>query len=318
MGLATGPERTDLALALGGGALRGVAHLGVLQVLHEHGIYPSMVTGTSAGSLVGAFYAAGVDPYRMADLARSLTADVLVDTELGPLSFLLLGQKMALELVRRSARTPSGIAAGRRLEEWIRENLPVANLDQLSLPFAAVAVDIRSGERVVIASSRLLPATPPPHTAFLTEEHADVAAAVRASSSIPWFYTPKRLGGRILVDGAVCEPVPAPTARLLGARKVVAVNIAPTEGEHEEVQGLTRILGRVLGIGEAVITRLQLEQHADLVIHPTLRDAPMTESSVIPEYLQAGRVAAMAALPALEELVRRPLRARRRWFLFGS
>lgn len=316
--MATRLERTDLALALGGGALRGVAHLGVLQVLHEHGIYPSMVTGTSAGSLVGAFYAAGVDPYRMADLTRSLTADVLVDTELGPLSFLLLGQKMALELVRRSARTPSGIAAGRRLEEWIRENLPVADLDQLSLPFAAVAVDIRSGERVVIAPRRLLPATPPAHTVFLTEEHADVAAAVRASSSIPWFYTPKRLGGRILVDGAVCEPVPAPTARMLGARKVVAVNIAPTVGEQEEVQGLTRILGRVLGIGEAVITRLQLEQHADLVIHPTLRDAPMTESSVIPEYLQAGRVAAMAALPALEELIRRPLRPRRRWFRFGS
>lgn len=317
MGLASGSQQSDLALALGGGALRGVAHLGVLQVLHEHGIYPSMVTGTSAGSLVGAFYAAGVDPYRMAELTHSLTADVLVDTEMGPLSFLLLGQRMALEMVRRSTRTPSGIAAGRRLEAWIRENLPVPKLDQLSLPFAAVAVDIRSGERVIMGSRQVLPDQPPAGTAFLTEAETDVAAAVRASSSIPWFYTPKRLAGRILVDGAVCEPVPAPTARLLGARKVVAVDISPTSQEPEEVQGLTRILGRVLGIGEGVITQLQLERDADLVIHPILRDGPMTDASLVPEYLHAGRVAAMAALPALEELLRRPLRSKRRWFRFG-
>ncbi len=305
----------DLALALGG-ALRGVAHVGVLQVLHEHGIFPSLVTGTSAGSLVGAFYAAGVDPYQMAELTYSLSADILVDTEMGPLSFLLLGQRMALELVRRTARTPSGIAAGRRLEAWIRENLPVPKLDQLSLPFAAVAVDIRSGERVIMASSHLLPDQPPAGTAFLTEEETDVAAAVRASSSIPWLYMPKRLGGRILVDGAVCEPVPAPTARLLGVQKVVAVDLTPTSQQPEEVQGLTRILGRVLAIGEGVITRLQLERDADLVIHPVLRDGPMTDASLIPEYLHAGRVAAMAGVPALEELLRRPVK-KRRWFLFG-
>ncbi|MBO2519338.1 MAG: patatin [Firmicutes bacterium] len=316
MGLGSPKHQYDLALALGGGALRGVAHVGVLQVLHEHGIFPSLVTGTSAGSLVGAFYAAGVDPYQMAELTYSLSADILVDTEMGPLSFLLLGQRMALELVRRTARTPSGIAAGRRLEAWIRENLPVPKLDQLSLPFAAVAVDIRSGERVIMASSHLLPDQPPAGTAFLTEEETDVAAAVRASSSIPWLYMPKRLGGRILVDGAVCEPVPAPTARLLGAQKVVAVDLTPTSQQPEEVQGLTRILGRVLAIGEGVITRLQLERDADLVIHPVLRDGPMTDASLIPEYLHAGRVAAMAALPALEELLRRPVK-KRRWFLFG-
>lgn len=314
--MASGSHPFELALALGGGALRGVAHLGVLQVLHEHGIYPNLVTGTSAGSLVGAFYAAGVDPYQMVELTQSLTADVLVDTDMGPLSFFLLGQRMALEMVRRSARTPSGIAAGRRLEAWIREHLPVPQLDQLSLPFAAVAVDIRSGERVIMTSRRLLPAQRPPGTVFLTEEDTDVAAAVRASSSIPWFYMPKRLAGRILVDGAVCEPVPAPTARLLGARKVVAVDISPTTEEPDEVQGLTRILGRVLGIGEGVMTRLQLERDADLVIHPVLRDGPMTDASLIPEYLHAGRVAAMAALPALEELLRRPL-GKRRWFFFG-
>ncbi|BAS28848.1 patatin-like phospholipase family protein [Limnochorda pilosa] len=316
--MAASPERTDLALALGGGALRGVAHIGVLQVLHEHGIYPSMVTGTSAGSLVGAFYAAGIDPYHMAELTRSLTADVLVDTDLGPLSLLLLSQRVALEMIGRSARTPSGIAAGRRLEAWIRENLPVPGLDQLSLPFACVAVDIRSGERVILGARRLFPGEPPLGTVFLSEEVADTAAAVRASSSIPWFYAPKRIAGRILVDGGVAEPVPAPTARLLGARKVAAVDVAPTEGNHGEIQGLTRILGRSLSIGTAVMTRLQLEHDADVVIHPRLRDAPMTESSVIPEYLAAGRVAAMAALPALEELLRRPLRPRRRWFGLGS
>src|SRR5690606_40938439 len=101
LGSGSPKHRYDLALALGGGALRGVAHVGVLQVLHEHGIFPSLVTGTSAGSLVGAFYAAGVDPYQMAELTYSLSADILVDTEMGPLSFLLRSEEHTSELQSR-------------------------------------------------------------------------------------------------------------------------------------------------------------------------------------------------------------------------
>ncbi|MEP9351970.1 patatin-like phospholipase family protein [Xanthobacter sp. KR7-65] len=176
----------SIGLALGGGAARGFAHIGVLKVLEREGIRPSVIAGTSIGAVVGGIWAAGrLDA--LEDWAISLTKRNV----LGLLDFNLGG---------------AGLIGGRRLVELMRRNVGGVSIEDLPVVFAAIATELGTG-----------------HEIWLTR--GDFVEAIRASYALPGIFTPVKIGGRWLMDGALVNPVPVSAARAMGARMVIAVNL---------------------------------------------------------------------------------------------
>jgi NTE family protein len=181
------------ALALGGGAARGWAHVGVIRALEEANIPIDMVCGTSIGALVGAAYAAGeLDRFEQWVKTLSLM-DVLgfMDVSLG-----------------------GGLIKGEKLMAFFQKTFTDRPIESLAMPFAAVATDLRTGAEVWCRDG-------------------STAQAVRASMALPGLLTPVRHDARMLVDGGLVNPVPVSLARAMGADIVIAVDLnADIIGRH--------------------------------------------------------------------------------------
>jgi NTE family protein len=180
------PVRPTIGLALGGGAARGFAHIGIIRALIKQGIVPDVIVGTSIGAVVGGCYAAKeLDSLEI--WARSLS----VRSVLGYLDLSLSG---------------SGLINGNHLATKLETNLKDSRIDDLPIRFAAIATEFNTGHEIWLTRGRL-------------------ADALRASYALPGIFTPVLIGGRWLVDGALVNPVPVSAARALGARLVIAVNL---------------------------------------------------------------------------------------------
>ena len=178
--------RPKIGIALGGGAARGWAHIGVLRALIAAGIEPDIIAGTSIGAVVGGCYVAE----RLAELeefARSLNRRRV----LGFLDFNLAG---------------TGLISGQRLCDRLASHLGPTSIEQLSKPFTAVATEIGTGHEVWLSRGNLVD-------------------AIRASYALPGIFKPVRINGRWLFDGALVNPIPVTVCRALGARYVIAVNL---------------------------------------------------------------------------------------------
>jgi NTE family protein len=179
-------KRPSIALALGGGAARGFAHIGVVRTLAAHGIVPDIIVGTSIGAVVGGCYAANqLDG--MESWARGLTVRGI----LGYLDISLSG---------------SGLIRGGHLVAQLEEALHDTRIENLPVRFAAIATEFNTGHEVWLTRGRLVD-------------------ALRASYALPGIFPPAQIGGRWLVDGALVNPVPVSAARALDARLVIAVNL---------------------------------------------------------------------------------------------
>ena len=180
-----------VALVLSGGAARGYAHVGVIRVLEENGLKPSIIVGSSAGSIVGALYASGLSVDEMESAIAQLGSGAINDLVLPRLGF-LPGEM--------------GLIKGDKLHRFIDERARTHLIEDFPIRFAAVATDLRTGEVVIFNAG-------------------DVGAAVRASSAVPGILTPAQFEGLIFGDGQVSSPLPVGSARRLGARSVIAVDV---------------------------------------------------------------------------------------------
>lgn len=196
------PVPRRLGLALGGGAIRGAAHLGVLAVLEREGIRPDVVAGVSAGAIVGAGVAAGVPAAEMYEALRKA----------GWLQIAVPAWRSKLSMLDSS---PLGALIERVTE--------VCDFEGLTLPFAALATDLLTGTQAVITSGPL-------------------REAVVASSAIPGLFEPVRREGRLLVDGQLLENVPVQAARDLGADYVLGVDVMPPPGTSGEPTDLRDVM----------------------------------------------------------------------------
>ncbi|MFQ5958852.1 MAG: patatin-like phospholipase family protein [Alphaproteobacteria bacterium] len=181
-----GMAKFRIGLALGSGAARGWAHIGVLRAFSELGIAPDIVCGTSIGALVGGFHLAG-HLNVLEDWARRLT-------------------KLKMFRYLDFRLSSKGLIAGNRLFAEMETYLADTKIEDLPLPFASVATELDTG-----------------HEVWLTE--GSLVDAVRASFSLPAFFEPTIADGRWLVDGALVNPVPVSVCRALGARVVIAINL---------------------------------------------------------------------------------------------
>jgi NTE family protein len=250
--------RLKIGLALGGGAARGFAHIGVIKMLESHGIYPDYVVGTSAGAVVGSLYAAGYDAFAMQKIAQQLDEKIFADWTLGG----------------------RGLLKGEALQDFINQHLNNRPLEKLGKPFATVATDLNTGERVVFRSG-------------------DTGMAVRASAAVPGVFQPTQFRGKNYVDGGLTSPVPVQAARDMGADVVIAVDIS-ARPEGQPVDSMTAIIWQTTTIMGGVIGAAEL-RGADIVIRPKLPYVKSWDFTARNDAMLEGERAAQAALPAIKQ-----------------
>ena len=257
-------SRPTIGLALSGGAARGMAHVGVLRALVENEIPIDYIAGTSAGSIVGGAYAAGMPVEEIAAFGRSLR----------------------WRDVGRMTMSRLGVQSNERLEQYLRERLSATRFEDLPIPFAAVATDLKTGAAVVMC------------------DHGDVPFAIRASCAIPGWYVPVAdEEGRQLVDGGLVAVIPATVTRELGADLVIAVDVnsagATFIGPTSSVIGV--VLQSMLVV-QKTASRYQLSS-ADHVITPQVGHIRWDEMGRAEELMEAGYDAAMTSMPQIFELL---------------
>ncbi len=182
------PKRPPkIGLALGGGAARGFAHVGVIQVLEEAGLRPSLVAGTSAGSLVAAIYASGKTGAQLQQVAETMEEAAIAD--------------WTLPIFNR------GMFRGEALARYVNKVVDGKLIESFPMPLGIVATDLNSGQAVLF-------------------QRGDTGTAVRASSAVPAVFQPVKIAGHEYVDGGLVAPVPVRFARQMGAELVIAVDIS--------------------------------------------------------------------------------------------
>ena len=207
-----------LGLALGGGAARGFAHVGVIQVLEQNGIRPDLVVGTSAGSMVAAMYASGKTAAELEATALSMEEATLTDWSLP-----IMGR---------------GMLRGEALTRYVRQAVGGKLLENMFIPLGVLATDLATGQGVLF-------------------RRGDAAQAVRASSAVPGVFAPVNITGRDYVDGGLVAPVPVRYARDMGAEVVLAVDISSAP-EGNSAVGSVQVLLQTFAIMGQSINRHEL------------------------------------------------------------
>jgi NTE family protein len=264
-----------IGLALSGGAARGNAHVGVLRAFAENNIRIDCVAGTSAGSLVGGALAAGMP---------------LDDIE-------EFGRKLRWRDIGRVTMSRLGIQSNERLEQYLRARLPVCRFEDLQMPFAAVATELKTGAAVVM------------------RDHGDVPFAIRASCAIPGWYVPVTDEiGRQLVDGGLVAVIPSTVARSLGADIVIAVDVngagATFIGPSSSVIG---VLFQSMLVVQKTASHYQL-QSSDLVIQPKVSNIRWDEIGRADELIAAGYEAGLESIPRIREVIDEAVNAQPKWY----
>ena len=279
------PRKPKIALALGGGAARGWAHIGVLRALEEEGIEIGMIAGTSIGALVGGCYLAGkLD--ELESFARSLTMRRIASL----LDFTIRG---------------SGLFGGMRLTKRMQEHLEHLSIEDLDRPFVAVATEVNSGHEVWINSGALI-------------------TALRASYALPGIFEPIKCNNRTLVDGALVNPVPVSVCRAHEEPLVVAVNLnydlygrsavikhsaSPQKIEEPKQEnsaarlGLTGVMVQSFNIIQDRISRARLAgDPPDLALHPKLSDIGLSEFHRAGEAIDRGYLDAKTRITEIKRM----------------
>lgn len=293
-GRAHSVPQCDVGLVLGGGGARGSAHVGVLKVLERERIPVDCIAGTSMGSIVGGLYSAGFKAAEIEEILTSVNWRDLFRDDPSRIELPLRRKQTDLDLLidleigfdRNGIKPPRGILQGEKLFLMLRRNLvsttAVAHFDELPIPYRAVAAELETGRGVVF-------------------DRGDMATAIRASMSVPGFFQPVRVNGRLLVDGGIYDNVPVEEARKMGARRLIVIDVGSPLLSEEQISS-------PLGVTNQVIAAMMLRQtqtvldtltEADLLIRPDLGSVGSASFDRTPEAIAAGERAAEQVIAQL-------------------
>lgn len=259
------PRKIKIGLALGGGAARGFAHIGVIKALESQGIIPDVVVGTSAGSVVGALYASGNTGFSLQKMALEMDEAGITD--------------WAVPLFTKT----SGVLKGEALQAYINKSVNQMPIEKFKIPFAAVATDLQSGDAVIF-------------------QRGNAGVAVRASSSVPSVFQPVKIGERNYVDGGLVAPVPVRFTRDMGADLVIAVNIS-SQPEAQSANSSMEILLQTFAIMGKRLNFHELKD-ADVVISPALGAMKGSDFNGRNQAILAGEQAAFAVMSQIKTKIK--------------
>jgi NTE family protein len=261
----THSNKKRVGLALGSGAARGLAHIGVLRVLEQRGIPVDMITGTSIGALVGGLYAQGRKADQLLDIARDM------------------GTHRLTYLVDMSL-PKTGLVKGKKLEDKLAWLFAGTEFPDLKIPFKCIATDIDTGTPVIMDTGL-------------------VWTAVRASISLPVILAVKKRGYRYLVDGGLVDPVPVDVVRNMGADIVIAVNVMPeTISSRDSEPGIFEVIMQTIYIVSSYVAKDSLEG-ADIVIEPDVARFKLSDFHKVDDCVKLGEEAADQVIPRIKRLL---------------
>lgn len=255
------PRKLKIGLALGGGAARGFAHIGVIKALESQGIFPDVVVGTSAGSVVGALYAAGNNGFTLQRQALEMDEAGITD--------------WTVPIFAKA----SGILKGEALQDYVNKAVRQQPLEKLKISFGAVATDLQSGDPILF-------------------RRGNTGIAVRASSSVPSVFQPVSIGSHQYVDGGLVAPVPVQFTRDMGADFVIAVNIS-SQPESQTANSSLEILLQTFAVMGKRLNYHELKG-ADVVIAPALGSMRGNDFNGRNLAILAGEQAAFAVMPQIK------------------
>ncbi len=254
-----------IGLALGGGAARGFAHIGVIKVLEAQGINPDVIVGTSAGSVVGAMYAAGNNGFALQKMALEMDEATISD--------------WSLPFFSKS----SGVLKGEALQSYVNKMVGQLSIEKLKKPFGAVATDLNTGTPILF-------------------QRGNTGLAVRASSSVPGVFQPVKINDRFYVDGGLVSPVPVRFAREMGADIVIAVNISSAPEGQAATSSLEVLMQTFTIMGQS-LNQFELK-NADIVIKPDLPSMKGSDFNGRNLAILAGEKATLSVIADLKEKIR--------------
>jgi NTE family protein len=249
----------SIGLALSGGATHGAAHIGVLQVLEREGIRPDYVAGTSAGALIGAAYCAGVPLEDIERLFLSVEWPNLIKMKLRPRLSFFDTQPM---------------------EAFLKTNIGDITFSDLKIPFAAIACDLTTGDRVVLDQGPLGP-------------------AIRASSAVPAIFPPVEIDGRVLVDGGIVDNLPVEQVRKMGAQFIIASDVSKKGSTGKSPENPFEVLLTTIYIMQAHCAYYNIDL-SDCYIRPEISMYSSWGFKDSVNVLQAGREAAEEIVPEIK------------------
>lgn len=259
-------ERPQIGLALSAGGVRGFAHVGVLEVLHNAGVPIDRMAGTSMGAVVGSLYAAGLPTDRLWEIGEHISMDKITP------DFNLIGMFRFLFLNR--------LPSSKNLQTFFHEQVGNINFEDMPIPFATAAMDVKTGEQVVFDSGPL-----------------DIA--VRASMNLPGVFDPVEYRHRSLVDGAVVNYLPVNLVKEKGADYIIA-SVTPPDFFSQTPKSVAAYLLRVGDVRGAAMIE-ESAQKANFVIENRVLDAGTLELNKLHKAGEVGIRAANKSLEALQE-----------------
>ena len=257
-----GSKKPVIGLVLGAGAARGFAHVGVIKALEAQGIWPDVVVGSSAGSVIAALLASGVTGNELNRLALNLDEATIAD--------------WGLPFVGRFG----GLIKGDALQNMVNREVQNKSIEQMRIPLGIVATELQSGKGVLFRSG-------------------NTGQAVRASCSIPGVFQPTVIGGKEYVDGGLVAPVPVSYARQMGATLVIAVNIS-SEPVHQDASGTFGVLQQTISIMQRSINQFELKS-TDIVIAPQLKQMSGGDFKSRNAAILAGEMATQEQMSLIKE-----------------
>ncbi|WDD91720.1 patatin-like phospholipase family protein [Burkholderia sp. FERM BP-3421] len=287
-------NRPPIGLVLSGGGARGYAHLGVLKVLEDNRIPVDCIAATSMGAVVGGLYASGMHAAEMEKrLSQINLADIAFDvTNRADLpqsqreDEQVYADALTIGFGTKGVKTPAGLVQGNRLQallaNWTAAVPANQPFDQLPIPYRAIATDLRTGQMVVL-------------------DHGSLPLAIRASMALPGLFAPADIDGRTLVDGGLVSNLPVDTARAMGAKVVIAVDIGSQLRPLDALASPADVMQQMIGIlirQNVSAQRAQLGAD-DVLLQPALGALSFTDFQTASQAISAGAAAATAALPKL-------------------
>jgi NTE family protein len=257
-----GTRKPIIGLALGAGAARGFAHVGVIKALESQGIRPDIVVGSSAGSVIAALLASGATGNELNRLALNLDEATIAD--------------WGLPFAGRFG----GLIKGDALQNMVNREVQNKSIEQMRIPLGIVATDLQSGKGILFRSG-------------------NTGLAVRASCSVPGVFQPAVISGKEYVDGGLVAPVPVSYARQMGATLVIAVNIS-SEPVHQDASGTLGVLQQTISIMQRSINQHELKS-ADVIIQPHLLQMGGSDFRSRNAAILAGEVAAQEQMALIKE-----------------
>lgn len=285
----------SFGIALSGGGAKGAAHVGVLMALCENNLIPSSVSGTSMGAIVGGLYAMGYPPEKLKEIIIKFSKNYrrYIDPCYGNY-FMALMQFMS-----NSSITLPGFIKGDKVERYLKNLTKNIAISSVQTPLVIPAVDLISGKTIVYSS--IHPKMNNTTSNIVWKNDIPLHSAMRASSSLPAIFYPKKINNAVLVDGGITHIIPIELLMQTGEKNILAINISQ-EYEKPKSTNIFEVTTHSFELMQKELKNFSLGKEKFLITPKLPKNAEMLSFNHMPEFVKAGYNSTIAVMPKLKQL----------------